>query len=327
LGALELRDGRLLSWSVDTTLRLWAADGTELTVLRGHEGSVSGALELRDGRLLSWSDDKTLRLWAADGAELKVLEGHESPVIDVLELDDRQLISRDGYKLHLWSEDLNKKVILGEHDGRVQGAQKIRGRRLLSWSSDSTLRLWTLDGIAQEALKDHGGEITGALELRNGHLISWSRDRTLRLWAIDGTEKAVFHGHESEVLGALELRDGKILSWSRDKTLRLWTVNGTMLGSIRRDALPAELRAWFINHDADWQTFIKNYECCTLLEGKGLLVWHYSRDLYLCHAESGEQLMSFYADSEIKSVRFLQSGAVIALGCSNGQVIFLKVAI
>jgi transposase InsO family protein len=56
-GALELRDGRLLSWAVysDTTLRLWAADGTELAVLRGHERSVNGALELRDGRLLSWS--------------------------------------------------------------------------------------------------------------------------------------------------------------------------------------------------------------------------------------------------------------------------------
>jgi WD40 repeat protein len=55
LGALELRDGRLLSWSGDGTLRLWAADGTERAVLRGHKAKVTGALELRDGRLLSWS--------------------------------------------------------------------------------------------------------------------------------------------------------------------------------------------------------------------------------------------------------------------------------
>jgi WD40 repeat protein len=116
-GALELRDGRLLSWAEDDTLRLWAADGTELkpscagmrvrsaarwscgtggcsrgwdntlrlwaadgteiAVLRGHEGSIEGALELRDGRLLSWSRDWTLRLWAADGTERAVLRGHE----------------------------------------------------------------------------------------------------------------------------------------------------------------------------------------------------------------------------------------------------------
>ncbi|PJF30211.1 MAG: hypothetical protein CUN51_08575, partial [Candidatus Thermofonsia Clade 1 bacterium] len=72
-GALELRDGRLLSWSVDATLRLWAADGAPLATLRGHEGRVWGALELRDGRLLSWSWDATLRLWAADGAPIDTI--------------------------------------------------------------------------------------------------------------------------------------------------------------------------------------------------------------------------------------------------------------
>jgi WD40 repeat protein len=78
-GALELRDGRLLSWSRDWTLRLWAADGTELAVLRGHEDEVRGALELRDGRLLSWSEDTTLRLWAADGTPLGAIRIDASP--------------------------------------------------------------------------------------------------------------------------------------------------------------------------------------------------------------------------------------------------------
>jgi WD40 repeat protein len=98
-GALELRDGRLLSWSEDTTLRLWAADGTEIAVLRGHEGCSLGALELRDGRLLSWSADKTLRLWAADGTEIAVLRGHEGEVTGALELRDGRLLS--------WSEGWN----------------------------------------------------------------------------------------------------------------------------------------------------------------------------------------------------------------------------
>ncbi len=53
-GALQLADGRLLSWGYKT-LRLWAADGTPLAVLRGHERWVNGALELADGRLLSWA--------------------------------------------------------------------------------------------------------------------------------------------------------------------------------------------------------------------------------------------------------------------------------
>jgi hypothetical protein len=36
--------------------------------LRGHEACVNGALALADGRLLSWSKDGTLRLWASNGA-------------------------------------------------------------------------------------------------------------------------------------------------------------------------------------------------------------------------------------------------------------------
>jgi WD40 repeat protein len=76
-GALFLSDGRILSWSIDRTLRLWRADGTPDGVLRGHEGRVSGALVLPDERVLSWSADGTLRLWRANGTPEGVLRGRE----------------------------------------------------------------------------------------------------------------------------------------------------------------------------------------------------------------------------------------------------------
>jgi WD40 repeat protein len=105
-GALELADGRLLSWSIDNTPWLWSADGAPLSVLRGHTGWVTGALELADRRLLSWSGDNTLRLWGADGTPLAVLQGHRH-----------------------W----------------VNGALELADGRLLSWSQDGTLRLWHVD--------------------------------------------------------------------------------------------------------------------------------------------------------------------------------------
>jgi len=106
-GALALADGRLLSWSNDQTLRLWAGDGAPLRELKGHAGRVRGALALADGRLLSWSNDQTLRLWAQDGAPLRELKGHTD-----------------------W----------------VNGALALADGRLLSWSDDGTLRLWAQDG-------------------------------------------------------------------------------------------------------------------------------------------------------------------------------------
>jgi len=74
-GALELQDGRLLSWSADHTLRLWTADGQPLRVLGGAHRRGERGLELRDGRLLSWSWDHTLRIWSAEGRRLQLLEG------------------------------------------------------------------------------------------------------------------------------------------------------------------------------------------------------------------------------------------------------------
>jgi WD40 repeat protein len=174
-------------------------------------------------------------------------------------------------------------------------------------------------------LRGHDGWVRGALELRDGRLLSWSWDTTLRLWAADGTERAVLRGHEGSIEGALELRDGRLLSWSDDTTLRLWAADGTPLGAMRLDASPSELRAWFAAHDADWRTFIENWERYALAPEQGLLAWRRGAALHLYSAETGEELDRFYADSEITVARFLQGGAAIALGCANGQVIFLKV--
>lgn len=50
-----------------------------------HEATVNGALELDDGRILSWSEDATLRLWAADGAPLDVLrQGYYSGYREII---------------------------------------------------------------------------------------------------------------------------------------------------------------------------------------------------------------------------------------------------
>jgi len=324
-GALELRDGRLLSWAWDNTLRLWAADGTEIAILRRHEGEVRGARELRDGRLLSWAEDRTLRLWAADGTALTVLRGHRDEVLGALELRDGRLLSWSlDQTLRLWAADGTERAVLRGHEGWVYGALELRDGRLLSWAEDKTLRLWAADGTERAVLRGHKGDVSGALELQDGRLLSWSLDDTLRLWAADGTEIAVLLGHRNKVLGALELRDGRLLSWAEyDTTLRLWAADGTPLGAIQQVASFSELRAWFVEHGADWGTFIEDW--CALAPERGLLAWRHGAALHLCRAETGEDLDRFYADSNITVARFLQGGAVVALGCENGQVIFLQV--
>ncbi|HUT02341.1 MAG TPA: AAA family ATPase, partial [bacterium] len=91
LGALELKDGRILSWSYDGTLRLWSAKDEPGPVLRGHTHFVNGALELEDGRILSWSSDGTVRLWSSDGARIAELE-HDRDIDGALTLSDGRIL-------------------------------------------------------------------------------------------------------------------------------------------------------------------------------------------------------------------------------------------
>jgi hypothetical protein len=115
-GMTVLRDGRILSWSADGTLRLWAEDGEPGPVFKGNL-EVYGAAQLNDGNLLSWGLDKRLRLWSPTGTLVRELVGH-------------------GYV--------------------VQGARQLPDGRILSWSEGHTLRLWSRDGGALSVLKGQG---------------------------------------------------------------------------------------------------------------------------------------------------------------------------
>jgi WD40 repeat protein len=79
-----LEDGRILSWSIDGTLRLWDGNSVPLATLEGHQDTINGALALPDGRILSWSEDRTLRLWGGDGRPRAMWAYPPSPITHVV---------------------------------------------------------------------------------------------------------------------------------------------------------------------------------------------------------------------------------------------------
>ncbi|HPG84427.1 MAG TPA: TIR domain-containing protein [bacterium] len=232
-GALELCDGRLLSWSFDKFLRIWdSTSGRCLATLKGHTDTVTGALQLSSGRLLSWSGDSTLRLWDSEsGQPLAILEGHAEKVNGVLLLSNGRLLSWSGdHTLRLWDSETGQPLVTLEgHSEEVTGALQLSDGWILSWSKDNTLRMWdSTSGWPLVILAGHTDLINGALQLSDGRLLSWSNDKTLRLWdSTSGQPIATLIGHKDRVKGALELSDGRFLSWSEDFTLHLWnSANG-----------------------------------------------------------------------------------------------------
>ena len=127
-------------------------------------------------------------------------------------------------------------AVLEGHTQLVEGALALANGRLLSWSSDGSLRLWSGHSGAYVAiLEGHTQSVLGALALADGRLLSWSSDRTLRSWDVHSHAcLAVLKGHSSPIRGALALADGRVLSWARhDMTLRLWHgQSGTCLANL-----------------------------------------------------------------------------------------------
>jgi WD40 repeat protein/tetratricopeptide (TPR) repeat protein len=121
----------------------------------------------------------------------------------------------------------NRCTAVMEHMAEVNGALALQDGRILSWSTDHTLRIWDANtGECLHILEGHKKDVTGAKLMQNGLVLSWSHDQTLRIWDTNTGEcLRVLAGHSMFVWGSLVLPDGRILSWSGDNTLRIWDSN------------------------------------------------------------------------------------------------------
>ncbi len=72
----------------------------------------------------------------------------------------------------------------------------------------------------------HDGEICCITTLRNGRLVSGSTDKTIKLWNYNGTTNWILTGHTGPVKALVELKDGVLASASSDKTVRIWYLKG-----------------------------------------------------------------------------------------------------
>lgn len=288
LGAKALSDGRLMSWSNDFTVRLWAMgdvpgtrivegasdsraiqlqdgrlltwswsgnaaslrdpDGTLTKRLVGHDAGILGARELRNGRLMTWGWDATARLWSSRGEAIGQLLGHPYAVYNAVQLQNGNLITiSQGPHLRIW--DTN-----GGEIGVAEATFLLElsdGSLLLS--NGETANLFGQDGKRLSVFSGHTGSIDGALELSNGNLATWARDQTARIWKRDGTQVAVLEHCLSEDLvpmrvnerdplsgstrvqlrsdciiwGGLEAHGGRLVTWGDERTAQIWESDGS----------------------------------------------------------------------------------------------------
>jgi WD40 repeat protein len=144
-------------------------------------------LSVWQGRLISGHGSGMLRVWnVATGACEQVLEGH-SP--------------------------------------QPARALAVSGSRLLSGSSDTSIKVWAMGEAApwtcERTLLGHTDWVR-TLATWRGKVLSGSDDRSIRAWDVEtGEHAATLVGHESYVL-ALAMHGDRLFSASRDGTIRVW---------------------------------------------------------------------------------------------------------
>src|SRR6201994_1305782 len=128
---------------------------------------------------------------------------------------------------HSWSACEN---ILRGHSSLVNSvAFSHDGRRVVSGSSDKTVRIWNVEtGSEEKMLEGHSSWVNSVAFSHDGRrVVSGSSDNTVRIWNVEtGSEEKMLEGHSDPVNSVAFSHDGKrVVSGSDDKTVWIWNVD------------------------------------------------------------------------------------------------------
>jgi WD40 repeat protein len=193
-----LSGDRLLTWR-DTEFLVWNADGRQIGGRTRGPTAVTGAIELRDGRILSFARGGVLQLWSSDGEPIgepigTPIETDQGEFIGVVECTngrillwgwiggqlrdlDGQLLNSISYPRPKMSGLLPEKIISAVTSQR-HGFLLCEKYRFLDLGA-----IVVFDGNLHETDRHEVTAIVdGAVELSDGRILYWTEDHFLHIW-------------------------------------------------------------------------------------------------------------------------------------------------
>ncbi len=245
-GAIELSDGRILSWSEDCTLRIWDRNDSGVFIeMKGHTLAVIRAQELSDHRILSYSKDDSLRLWnSRNGSSLEITNIEDDKELALMAENIKNNIKNRPVSIENDIDALKALNSLAEDfgDRTLEGTYILSNTYKIVEIGTGFGALWLIDITDNNHLiirEIHKGRVT-ELKFLSDNYILISENRYIKLMHINSVLPTInykkigeyFSGdcrseiknlrqHFCLIKGLKILSDDRILSWDFH-TLGLW---------------------------------------------------------------------------------------------------------
>lgn len=224
-------DGRrVAAGAADGSIRLWALDGSDPTVLLGHSDRVRSVRFSPDDRqLLSAAADNTLRIWplVQPGPPL-VIRSKSEGLRSAEYSPDGSRIAYSAADRGVWVARADGRGAPESYSGQLGSVVSVSfspdGARLLTASNDKSAQIWPASGIGPPEELRFDEPLASAHFSPDGNRQVLATDGLTIFVRTQGNEQMfALRGHSDVVFGARFSPDGKsILSWSRDRSIRVW---------------------------------------------------------------------------------------------------------
>jgi eukaryotic-like serine/threonine-protein kinase len=267
----------ILTRATDRKVRLYTSQGKLLALFSDHRKAVEGAGFTPNGRIMTFSIDGTIRFYGRDGQEEQVIPVPGGEVRDVAFLApaNRLLCGTSGGALRLidlfpgegpilgpgvtaasFAAD-GERLAVGFADGSVVTHDSGRDRwdkckahhgevtgvvgtssGWVTTGDDGRIRTWSASLRPLAEILQHAGPVAGAALSKNGRfLLTVLADGTARLVGLESDEIVELTGHEGPIRGARFSPEGvQAVTWSDDGTVRWFDLAGQPIGTFLVEA-------------------------------------------------------------------------------------------